>query len=192
MATRTQTERTEATRALLVGAALDLLDERGWAATTSVAVCERAGVTRGALVHHFGALPALLADALEVHHGRLAVLADESDPTTLRDLIEATWRVIDRGSFKIVIEAWLAASNDPELGEAIRPVVERFAKLVDPIGRAPLRDVGAQRLYLAAREAMFGLALGRATAGAPLGHERLVIDQFLSLADAFDVDRRTN
>ena len=44
----------------LAEAAIDLLIERGWAATTAVAVCERAGVTRGALLHHYDDLGDLL------------------------------------------------------------------------------------------------------------------------------------
>ncbi|WP_208294131.1 TetR/AcrR family transcriptional regulator [Ilumatobacter fluminis] len=189
--TRTQRERTNATRAALVDATLDLLAERGWAATTSVAACERAGLTRGALVHHFGDLPTLLADALEAHYARLsAEIADEAAPTSLADLVETTWTVIERGRFKIVIEAWLAAANDPELGRAIGPVVTRFAKLVDPAERRDLAPDDATRaLYLTAREAMLGLALGRATAQGPLPHERIVVDQLIELARIHDERR---
>lgn len=188
MASRTQHERTEATRAALVEAALDLLDERGWAATTSVAVCERAGLTRGALVHHFGDLPALLAEALDVHYHRLSDMAAEAgEPTSLAELVELSWHVVDHGRFKIVIEAWLAAANDPELGAAIGPVVERFAKVVDPNERRTLLpDDESRSLFLTAREAMLGLALGRATAGGPLGHERAVVDRLLELAQRHD------
>ena len=62
---RTQAERTEAMQRALVDAAIELLIERGWAATTAVAVCERVGCTRGALIHHYPNLSALLAHALE-------------------------------------------------------------------------------------------------------------------------------
>ena len=64
-ARRTQADRSAATQQALVDAAIELLIERGWAATTAVAVCERAGCTRGALVHHYPNLSALLAHALE-------------------------------------------------------------------------------------------------------------------------------
>lgn len=189
MAARTQQERRETTRRVLVDAALALLEERGWAATTAVAVCERAGLTRGALVHHFGDLPALLADALDTHHATLvASLADQAAPETLPELIESTWRVIDHGRFKIVIEAWLAMANDPDLAVAIAPVVERFAKLVHPSGLALLDDADHRTLFLTARESMLGLALGRATTGAPLPHEDAVIARLVHLATAATTD----
>jgi AcrR family transcriptional regulator len=44
----------EETRAALVGAARDLFGERGFAATPTEDVVARAGVTKGALYHHFG------------------------------------------------------------------------------------------------------------------------------------------
>ena len=48
MARRTNAARSASTRLALIEAVTDLLIERGWAATTAVAVCERAGLTRGA------------------------------------------------------------------------------------------------------------------------------------------------
>lgn len=188
VASRTQQERTEATRSLLVDATLELLEEVGWAATTSVAVCERAELTRGALVHHFGDLPTLMAAALDAHYDRLVQsMAARPEPRSAAELVEQSWRVIDTGRFKIVIEAWLAAANDPALGASIGPVITRFAGLVHPARYdALLTDEHARTTYLAIREAMLGLALGRATAGGPLGHEYAVVERLTGLARTID------
>lgn len=61
---RTQEERSATTRALLLDATIDCLIEFGYANTTTARVAERAGVSRGAQVHHFTTKTALLAEAI--------------------------------------------------------------------------------------------------------------------------------
>src|SRR3954466_11278611 len=90
---RTQSERSAATQQAPVDAAIASLIERGWAATTAVEVCERAGCTRGALVHHYPSLSALLAAALE------SLYADFIDVsgapiTTVTAAVDAVWRAV--------------------------------------------------------------------------------------------------
>lgn len=53
MATRTNPERSEATRLALLEAARGLFVERGYGATSTPDVCAAAGLTRGALYHHY-------------------------------------------------------------------------------------------------------------------------------------------
>ena len=186
MAPRTQAERSAATQQALVDAAIELLIGRGWAATTAVAVCERAGCTRGALIHHYPNLSALLAHALEWLYEDLTRSVRRPAPTMVA-AINTVWRAVGDARFKAVLEAWSAAGNDPELAIELAPAIGRFAKLVAPTDAGPLRDADARAFYLMAREAMLGLALGRASnGGQPLGHERVVLGRLRAEAAAID------
>src|SRR5260370_41308098 len=61
---RTQAERTAATRAALLEATLECLVSRGFGGTTTTEVAHRAGVSPGALLHHFPAKADLLCAAV--------------------------------------------------------------------------------------------------------------------------------
>lgn len=186
---RTQGERTAHTRAALIEAAVDALVEKGWAATTAVEVCRRTGLTRGALVHHFPSLSGLLAAALEsVCDDLLAGAATE--PRTLVEAVDLTWACFSDRRFKAVIEAWLAAANEPDLQREIGPVIVNIAKLVSPDGalRAVMTDDEATRFYLTARETMLGLALGRAiSSNRALPHEPDVLARLRAEAAGIDL-----
>jgi AcrR family transcriptional regulator len=176
---RTQADRSASTRATLEDATIDLLVERGWAAVTAVEVCTRAGVTRGAFHHHYPDLPTLLAAALRRLYDE-ARGEDRPHVADLEGLVDATWASISGPRFKAVLEAWLAMANDPGLRQEIGPVVAEFATLVSPEQLAPklLADEDDRARYVMAREALLGLALGRATnGGRPLGHEDVVLAQ---------------
>src|SRR3954469_6197931 len=60
---RNQAERSAATRQALLDATLECLVEVGYANTTTARVAERAGLSRGAHLHHFQTRDALVAAA---------------------------------------------------------------------------------------------------------------------------------
>jgi AcrR family transcriptional regulator len=72
MSSRTQTERSEATTGALVAAARRLFAERGYAAVGTEEIVREAGVTRGALYHHFAGKREVLAAVHEQIESELA------------------------------------------------------------------------------------------------------------------------
>jgi AcrR family transcriptional regulator len=187
---RTQAERSGSTRRALIDAAIASLLERGWAGTTAVEVCARAGVTRGALVHHFPSLPALLAAALS-DLARDMVRQAPPPATDLAGLVDTTWYAFGSPRFKALLEAWLATVNDPDLRTALASVFADFSAMVAPDTFAvpALRTSRGMDHYLMAREAMLGLAVGRAANdGLPAPHESAVLARLREDAVAIDED----
>ena len=69
---RSQRERSDSTRAALTGAATTLFAERGFHGASAELVVRRAGVTSGALYHHFGDKRGLFRAAFEAVEQELA------------------------------------------------------------------------------------------------------------------------
>src|SRR4051794_7435955 len=118
---RTQQERREATRAALLDATIECLIEYGYAGVTTTKVVERAGVSRGAQVHHFPTKAQLVADAV----GRLALRMSEqlgreietlpSDARRLDAALDMLWQTHSGPLFQAALELWVAARTDAEL-----------------------------------------------------------------------------
>jgi len=81
---RPRDESAARTRAALVAAGIELFTRDGFAAVTTVGLCDHLGVTRGALYHHFANLTALMEACFEeVDHAlvrRLARTSGAGDP----------------------------------------------------------------------------------------------------------------
>jgi AcrR family transcriptional regulator len=102
---RRQEERSQATRAALVGHARRLFAERGYAAVPADEVVAAAGVTRGALYHHYGDKQGLFRAVFEEIEGEVSeqvveAIAGETD----------LWQLMLRG-----LAAFLDACERPEV-----------------------------------------------------------------------------
>jgi AcrR family transcriptional regulator len=93
----------EATRAALVASARALFAERGYAAVGTEEIVARAGVTRGALYHHFGDKKDLMRAVL---HDLSRELAEASATAALKETDQ--WRQI-----LAAVAAFLDACIDP-------------------------------------------------------------------------------
>ena len=118
---RTQEERSAATRVRLLDAAIDCLVEYGYAGTTTPRVAERAGVTRGAQVHHFGSKTDLVVAAIK-HLARRRIesaIRDVGQVVASNDpagrILDFIWEVHQGPLFVATAELWLAARTDDTL-----------------------------------------------------------------------------
>jgi AcrR family transcriptional regulator len=111
----------------------------GVSGTTTVAVCKRAEVSHGSLLHHYGTRERLLGAALDEVYARLqgSVISslEELPPGEARveGLIELMWDAFGAREFKAVIELWLAAANKPDVGWAVWPEAQAFDQAIGPL-----------------------------------------------------------
>src|SRR3954469_18310436 len=103
------------TRAALVDAAVECLIEQGYAATTTVEVAKRAGVSRGAQLHHFPTKAELLAAAVEHLYARrraefrAAVAAMPDGVDRIDSSVDLLWSMFSGPTFPAWLELQVAA-----------------------------------------------------------------------------------
>ncbi|BBY47403.1 TetR family transcriptional regulator [Mycolicibacterium arabiense] len=141
---RTQAERTATTRARLLEAGRELFAGHGYAAVSTQAVVEAAGVTRGALYHQFGDKAGLFAEVYEeVERGLVAAITERIASAAPADQLAAM-----RVGARLFLE------------ECSAPAVQRIVLIDAPavLGWARWREVG-MKYGLGIVEAMLAQAM---------------------------------
>jgi len=161
-----QAERRSSARRNLTSAVVDCLDRVGYAQTSITAVQEAAGVSRGAVLHHFPSKHALMVGTAET---LLASALRRTAPRAtgpLEEQIVDYWReVVDTPAGRAFLEILIACRTDAELRRDVRAVIAAWEEgltasafegvLGRPIGPQP--DVDA--LWGVIRAFMRGLLL---------------------------------
>lgn len=136
-ARRTQAERSAGTRALLLDATIECLVELGYAGTTTTEVAERAGVSRGAQLHHFPTKAELVAAAVEHlflrrhEEFQRAFEALPADVDRAAGAIDILWPMVSGPTFYAWLELAVAARTDPELRAHLAPISQRFTENIE-------------------------------------------------------------
>ncbi|MBM3599952.1 MAG: TetR/AcrR family transcriptional regulator [Alphaproteobacteria bacterium] len=167
---RTQHERRAETIRKLIAATIACLNECGYAGTTTTLVARRAGVTRGALQHHFQSKDDLLV-ATHVHvshllHARLARMIDRRGPLRQRcgQVVTLLWEVFGSPEYTAALELTLGTRNERELHRAITRIRTLSMRREDRMwlelfadARAPRARVRDSRYFL--WECLAGLSI---------------------------------
>jgi AcrR family transcriptional regulator len=126
---RTQQERRETTRNALLEATIQSLVEQGYAGTTTRAVSARAGVSPGALQHHFASKQELVAEAIGYLSRQLtAELIEHGVPSAssrhqlTEQMVDQLWQTLNGPLIVVAMELAVAARTDPFLRERFATV----------------------------------------------------------------------
>jgi len=164
-----QEERTRAMRQRLLEATVECLVEHGWSATSTTLVSRRAGVSRGAQLHHFPTKNDLVLAAVD----HLATVRQDemvastvrlpTGPGRTRAVLEVLAELFTGPLFVAAVELWVAARSDEALRIAVTDLESRVGRAthrrtVDALGiddRLP----GNRELVQATLDLVRGLGL---------------------------------
>jgi AcrR family transcriptional regulator len=129
-----QEQRTRVMRQRLLDATVECLVEFGWSGTSTTLVSQRAGVSRGAQLHHFPTKADLVLAAVEhlsdARRQELRAAAAEL-PTgrrRTRAVLEMLATHFTGPVFAAALELWVAARTDEALREAVGPLEQRLGR----------------------------------------------------------------
>lgn len=166
---RTQAQRTAHTRQALLDAALSCLVDLGFARTTTTEVASRAGVSLGALVHHFPAkselLTATVGHLLERRLAEFRAAAAGLSAERTDEVLDLLWTAFSGPTFVAWVELWVGARTDAALAEQVTAMGDGFRAgclaVFDelfPPGRSPSPELPENQLSFALA-VMEGVAL---------------------------------
>lgn len=129
---RTQAERSARTQAALLDATVESLIELGYGRTTTTEIAHRAGLSLGALLHHYPTKADLLVAAVgHVLERRQAefrkAMADlDMGRDRLDAAIDLLWTGFSGPTFVAYAELWVAARTDDQLRPAVAAMSDQF------------------------------------------------------------------
>jgi AcrR family transcriptional regulator len=170
---RSNKERTAEMRGRLIDAAIETLFRLGYSATTTFEVAKVAGVSKGAMLHHFPTqVDLMLATAQFIVDSRQRARREQLFSGTIEPGLprfhaaaDVAWEVNRRPSTIALVEIVMATRSDPNLGKAFEPFLETWIQAPREAAQRMAADLevgdvseieGMLRLH---RAAMFGLAI---------------------------------
>lgn len=128
---RPQAERSAETRAKLIDAAISCLHRLGFGTTSTTLVAETAGVSRGAMLHHFPSKTELMLAVVRAVFERdgeyyRAAARSVTPDEWMRTLAATVWEAVSRPSGVAVMEIMLASRSDLDLADKLRALQQQI------------------------------------------------------------------
>ena len=173
---RTQAERSAATRARLLDATVACVSELGYARTTTPEIARRAGLSRGAQLHHFPTKAELVASAVEHlverrnREFREAFARVPAGVDRYAAAIDILWSMLCGPTADAWRELALAARTDPELRPRVAELTTYMHEVVEATFRELFAESAADNPFFAVAPSFVlalldGLAVGRIASG---------------------------
>jgi len=117
-------------RERLLGAAAELIAEKGWGAVSTRVLAERAGVGSGVVHYHFDSTQAVLVEAaVGALRAALAGLPDLPAAAEPEQVLDALLAALDEaGGQELFTETFLAATRNDDLRRAVAAVLADFRR----------------------------------------------------------------
>ena len=166
-----QQTKSENTRHSILDAAIRCFYEFGYNNTTTEKIAKEAGVSRGAMLHHFPSRWDLIkASVRHLNEQRIALyLSEEGDiqegaeHSRVEEGIDAYWKQLNTPAFVVFHELQVAARTDPELLEVMIPAIEEFDRLGMKATRKLFPDLAMSEEFRRTFSLSFYLLEGLAT-----------------------------
>jgi AcrR family transcriptional regulator len=187
-----QEERTRAMRARLLEATVELLVEKGYAGTSTTLVSERAGVSRGAQLHHFPTKQDLVVAAVqhvtEVRGSELAAAAENLPTGTRRTraVLQVLGDHFTSPVFTAALELWVAARTDEALLAEVAPLEQKVGRethrMTVELLEVDESQPGVRALVQATLDLVRGLGLAN-TISDDTRRRKTILDQWARVID---------
>jgi AcrR family transcriptional regulator len=129
-----QAQKSASTRLQIVEAALGCVVDLGYSCTTTTVIAEKAGLSRGAMLHHFPSKIDIVRAAVEhLHSKRLKAFRKANDrlprdETRVRRALEAYFEHVKHPMYVAFLELWIASRTDTELQAILKPAQDAFER----------------------------------------------------------------
>lgn len=187
------------TRSRLIEATIRCLVKYSYANTTTPKVAEEAGLSRGAMLHHFeNGRQLMQATLVELHHKRLRAFRRSAGTLDhdARTLLHSYWDQLLRPNFIAFQELASASRTDKELAAVLEPVRrefdERWHELAIELFPEWSDDPRAFKIALGLTQCTLeGMAMNRVTQGIDDETIALVMDHLEKVILDLRPDRRS-